>query len=183
MKNSYLETHYNEDLRPYTKFPHQLASMLCKKYLGSNKGKLLDVCCGRGEFMEIYKSLGFDVYGVDLETIAAERGLDVKISNVDEEDLPFKDETFDFIIMKSAIEHMRNVYHVMENLTRVLKPGGKLVILTNDWKSNFMVFYDDVDHKSPFTAYSLRDLFLRYGYDDITLTDIFNYPSHGIQKY
>ena len=176
MENSYLKTHYNEKLRPYTKFPYQLASMLTEKYLGSSKGKLLDVCCGRGEFMEIYESLGFEVYGVDLETVAIERGLNVKIANVDKDKLPFEDETFDFIIMKSAIEHMRNVYHVMENLTRVLKPGGKLIILTNDFRSIYRIFYDDADHKSPFTVYSIEELFLRYGYHNITSTDIFYLP-------
>ena len=80
------------------------------------------------------------------------------------------------IIMKSAIEHMRNVYHVMENLTRVLKPGGKLIILTNDFRSIYKIFYDDADHKSPFTVYSIEELFLRYGYTNITSTDIFYLP-------
>ena len=74
--------------------------------------------------MEIYSELGFDVYGVDFEDVAKDTKYPFKVANVDEEDLPFEDNYFDFVVMKSAIEHCANIYHVFENLSRVLKPGG-----------------------------------------------------------
>ncbi|NQT33483.1 MAG: class I SAM-dependent methyltransferase [Candidatus Omnitrophica bacterium] len=176
MKNSYTQIHYNEELRPYTEFPRLLCEHLSDKYFKARTGKLLDVCCGRGEFIEIYKDLGFDAYGVDMDSVALQKGLNVKIADVDNEDLPFEDDFFDVIVMKSAIEHIRNIYHLMENLRRVLKPGGKLIILTCDWKRNFKVFFDDVDHKSPFTTFSLHDVLVRYDFKNVVAEDIYYLP-------
>ena len=176
MKNSYTKIHYNEELRPYTKFPRQLCEHLADNYFKARKGKLLDICCGRGEFIEIYNEMGFDAYGVDRESMALNDGLNVKIADVDLEALPFEDNFFDFIMIKSAIEHIRNVYHLTENMYRVLKPGGKLVILTCDWKTAYKVFFDDVDHKTPFTKWSLRDLLLRYDFKKLVVKDIFYLP-------
>ena len=176
MKNSYLNTHYSKELRPYTDFPKKLSTHIADNFFKSRKGKLLDVCCGRGDFLETYDQLGFEVYGVDLEDVAKEKKFPFQVVNVDKEDLPFDDNFFDFVVMKSAIEHCANVYHVLDNLSRVLKPGGQIMILTNDWKSVYKVFYDDVDHKSPFTAYSLKDLLIRYDFENVITGDIFYLP-------
>jgi len=168
--------HYNETLRPYTKFPRQLCEHLCDRYFKARKGKLLDVCCGRGEFIEIFNDLGFDAYGVDMDSVAAEKGLKVKTANVDLEGIPYEDNYFDFIMVKSAIEHIRHVYELTEDLYRVLKPGGKLIILTSDWKEVYKIFYDDVDHKTPFTKTSLEGLLLRFQFRNVKVNDIHYLP-------
>lgn len=176
MKDSYTEIHYNEELRPYSNYSHLLCEHLADKYFESRNGKLLDVCCGRGEHVEIYAGLGFDAYGVDSEAVATEKGLNVEVVDVDLENLPYEDEFFDFIVVKSAIEHIRNVYHLMDNLHRVLKPGGKIVILTCDWKTVYKIFYDDVDHKTPFTKFSLYDLLLRYRFNNVSVEYFYHLP-------
>lgn len=176
MKDSYTNIHYNEQLRPYSRYSHLLCEHLANKYLQAHSGKLLDVCCGRGEHLEIYANLGFDVYGVDKEAIAQEKGLNVKVVDVDLENLPYEDEFFDFIIVKSAIEHIRNIYHLTDNLYRVLKPGGRIIILTCDWKTVYKIFYDDVDHKTPFTKFSLSDLLLRYNFKNIRVDYFYHLP-------
>lgn len=126
--------------------------------------------------MEIFSNLGFDTYGVDKESVAKSKNLNVEIVNVDLEDLPYEDNLFDFITAKSAIEHIRNVYHLMDNLCRVLKPGGKIVILTCDWKTVYKIFYDDVDHKTPFTKFSLHDLLLRYDFKNVKVEYFYHFP-------
>lgn len=183
MKNSYTQIHYNEQLRPRTKFPRYLCEHIADNYFKSRKGRLLDVCCGRGEFIEIYNDLGFDAYGVDKDSVACNGALKVKITDVDTETLPFEDDFFDFIMIKSAIEHVRNVYHLMENLHRVLKPGGKIIILTCDWKTVYKIFYDDVDHKTPFTKFSLHDLLLRYDFKNVVVDDIYYLPFSWRNKF
>ena len=50
------------------------------------------------------------------------------------------------------------------------------MILTNDWKSIHKVFYDDEDHKTPFTAFSLEGLLIRYDFENIITEDIFYLP-------
>ena len=59
---------------------------------------------------------------------------------------------------------------------RVLKPGGKVVILTCDWKVSYKIFYDDVDHKTPFTKFSLKDLLLRYDFKNARIEDFYHLP-------
>lgn len=174
MKSSYTAIHYNEKLRPYTKYPPLFCRHLAEKYFQARGGKLLDVCCGRGEHMGIFKSMGFDVYGVDTESVVAGKDMEVRIVDVDNDDLPFEENFFDYVMIKSAIEHICNVYHLMKNIYRVLKPGGKIVILTIDWKTSYRIFYDDVDHKTPFTKFSLGDLLLRYDFKDVRVEDFYH---------
>ena len=176
MKNSYSTVHYNENLRPYTKYPFLFCSHLSDAYFKSCTGRLLDICCGRGEHIEIFNKLGFETYGIDKEGAAKSRNLNVKIADVDLEDLPYEDNFFDFVMIKSAIEHIGNIYHVMENVYRVLKPGGRIVILTCDWKIAYKIFYDDVDHKTPFTKFSLKDLLLRYDFKNVRIEDFYHLP-------
>ena len=176
MKNSYTLIHYNEKLRPYTKYPPMLCKHIADKYFKAHSGKLLDVCCGRGEHMAIFKNMGFDTYGVDRESMAKEKNINVKIVDVDLQNLPFEDNFFDFVIVKAAIEHIRDVYHFMDNLYRVLKPGGKIVITTPDWKVSYNIFYDDADHKSPFTVYSLHDLLVRYYFKNVHVQNFYHLP-------
>jgi len=176
MKNSYTQIHYNEKLRPYTKYPPRLCKHWARKYFKTNKGRLLDVCCGRGEHMEIFQRMGFEVYGVDMDNIAKDKGLNAAKIEVGEDKLPYKDNFFDFVIMKSAIEHIKNVYQAMEEIHRVLKPGGKIVITTCDWKKDYKIFYDDVDHKTPFTKWSLNDFLLRYEFKNVNVDYFYHLP-------
>ena len=172
MKNSYTKIHYNKELRPYSNYSWLLCQHLADKYYQSRSGTLLDVGCGRGEHVEIFNKLGFDAYGVDLEATAP------KTSRVDleTEKIPFPDNYFDFIMSKSSIEHVRNVYHLTEEMRRVLKPGGKIVIMTCDWKAIHHIFYLDVDHKTPFMKCSLNDLLLRYDFKDVKVNYFFCLP-------
>ncbi|MDO8601270.1 MAG: class I SAM-dependent methyltransferase, partial [bacterium] len=146
MKNSYTEIHYNEKLRPISNYALLLAKHLADKYFKSRTGKLLDVGCGRGEYVKIFNELGIDAYGVDLEATSEK----TKKVDLETEKIPYPDNYFDFIMCKSAIEHIRNVYHLTEEMRRVLKPRGKIVIMTCDWRAVYKIFYLDVDHKNPF---------------------------------
>ena len=115
--------------------------------------------------MEIFNTLGFDAYGVDLEATAP----NTERADLETEKIPFRDNFFDFLMCKSTIEHIRNVYHLTEEMYRVLKPGGKIVIMTGDWKAIHHIFYLDVDHKTPFMKCSLNDLLLRYEFRNVKI--------------
>ena len=175
MKNSYTEIHYGEELRPKNKYDYMVCKHLADNYFKAKKGNLLDVCCGKGKHIEIFQEMGFDAWGIDME-LTTDNQMIVKC-NVDKEKFPFEDNTFDFILVKSAIEHVRNIYPFMEEVYRVLKKGGKVVILTCDWKAVHKIFYDDADHKSPFTKFSLKDLLLRYDFKDVSVDNFYYFPT------
>lgn len=183
MKNSYTKIHYDEKNRPYSNYSYLLCVHLADKYFKDKRGKILDLGCGRGEHMEIFNKLGFDAYGVDLEGVARERGLKAEIVDLETEKLPYEDNFFDFIMSKSSIEHIRNVYHLTSELHRVLKPGGRIVIMTCDWKTNHHIFYLDVDHKTPFMKCSLNDLLLRYDFKNVKVDDFYCLPYTWKSKF
>lgn len=102
-----------------------------KKYLPSS-GKLLDVGCGAGIFLDVMKKNGWDVYGQDTSPFAVEycrkNGYKVFNSSLDKIDLP--DNNFDVITILDVIAHIKNPLSYLKTCRRALKPDGILIIKT-----------------------------------------------------
>ena len=65
-EKSYLDVRYAEENRPFTDYPGKLTHYLSERYLlGYRGGRLLDLGCGRGEFLHGFANEGFRVTGVD----------------------------------------------------------------------------------------------------------------------
>lgn len=94
--------------------------------------KILEVGCGRGEFLTAMKAKGYDIVGVEPdpykhETIKMnekEMGVKVEAINAPGEKLPFEPETFDFIYCNNVIEHCQDPLQLLKESYRVLKPEG-----------------------------------------------------------
>ncbi len=95
-------------------------------------GRLLEVGCGRGDMLEVLAHLGWDAEGVDFDPQAAEsaraRGLRVRHGTL--ANCRYDDATFDAVIMSHVIEHLHDPVGVVKECHRILKPGGRLVLLT-----------------------------------------------------
>ena len=103
------------------------------KYLKEQKkGIFLDVGCSSGELMYFVKKIGFDVKGVELNprtaNIAKANGLDVEIKMV--ENANYQENYFDYVHMGDLIEHVADPRKLVDEVQRILKPGGQLIILT-----------------------------------------------------
>jgi ubiquinone/menaquinone biosynthesis C-methylase UbiE len=100
-------------------------------------GKLLEVGCGTGTIMELAQPY-FDVHGVDLSpkmvAKARKRFKNVRVSQAEE--LPYKDNTFDVVVLYSFLHHVYDLGKVLFEAKRVLKPGGILYI-DNDPNKDF----------------------------------------------
>lgn len=154
MKN-YVETAYNLKEKPIGgKYPRQLAQYLIRRYEIKNDMKLLDNGCGRGEFLCAFKELGIDAYGTDISKYFKK----VKILNFEEDRLPYEDEYFDVVFSKSVLEHITNYEHYMSEMKRVLKKGGRLILLVPDWETQYKIFYQDPTHVHPYTVCSIERL-------------------------
>ncbi len=104
------------------------------------KDRILDVACGGGAFIQMALHSGCTAYAVDYskdmvdETIrqnakaVAEERLHVAVASVD--DLPFVDNSFSKLFCFNAFFFFPDPAKAMCEMTRVLAPGGKLVILT-----------------------------------------------------
>lgn len=100
--------------------------------LNLNQLTVLDVGCGGGLLSEKFAALGCQVTGVDrsLPTLAAARkhaenvGLSICYFEASAEVLPFEAQQFDVVCCCDVLEHVDNVDQVVEEISRVLKPGG-----------------------------------------------------------
>ena len=107
MKKDYIDVVYNETDVPFTSYPKKLTKHLSKKYNIQKKNNLLELGCGRGEFLKGFSDIGIGCYGIDLSDYAKKTCPFAHISKIDLalEKLPFQENFFDFIYSKSFVEH------------------------------------------------------------------------------
>lgn len=93
-------------------------------------GKMLDLGCGTGWFLQEKRKAGWEVQGVEISTQAAsvgkEHGLPIFAGTIAEAQLP--DSTFDYVRANHSFEHICRPHATLEHVYRVLKPGGKVLI-------------------------------------------------------
>ncbi len=106
--------------------------------LVSAESRVLDVGCGHGDFLSSAYSGAGEVWGVDPDPAAL--GRNRAIANLRQgsvESLPFAAAEFDLVIMTWVAEHLERPQRALGEITRVLRPGGRLLILTpNAWNYN-----------------------------------------------
>ena len=169
MKN-YIEVSYNYEDYPLTNYPSKLVDFLISKFKINKNAKVLELGCGRGEHLKEFIQRKIDIIGVDKfeDALKMNDKEFFKKVDVEKENLPFGNDTFDFIISKSFIEHF-NYPEFFGEVHRVLKKNGKVISMTPDWEHCFKTFYDDVTHIRPFTSNSLKELHLAFGFNEIKI--------------
>jgi SAM-dependent methyltransferase len=122
---------------------------------------------------------GKETYGTDFIDLYPSRA-EVKKVDLDNQKLPYADNSFDEVYSKCVLEHMRNVGFVLSEMVRVLKPRGKLTVITDNanciqyalWKSEHGGGYEAASskagkfedrHYSLFTGWHLRNHFRKLG--------------------
>ena len=97
---------------------------------GSNR--LLDVGCGSGQLLEVYRTLGWHVCGIEISPPACaacrEKALEVHQGTVF--DAPFHVQQFDMILLSHVIEHVRDPVAVLKRVAEFLAPEGRIIITT-----------------------------------------------------
>lgn len=172
----YLDITYSDEKTPRTQYPYALGKELVKR-TGKTSGKFLDLGCGRGEYLDVFSDMGFDVTGFDLMTHMVE-GHKSLIINLESESLPpeYVGE-YDLIFTKSVIEHMKNPMGLMNAAYEALKPGGIAVMMTPAWEYTYWgPFYCDHTHVTPWTKQSLAEALLLAGFEEIHVEHFFQLP-------
>lgn len=112
------------------KFHDALYRDLIRKHLLPGQ-RLLDAGCGR--YLKFSKELSdtAHVVGIDLEsTLETDNQMAPFGVRGDLSHLPFPAEHFDMVISRSVVEHLEDPPQVFREFCRVLRPGGKVVIIT-----------------------------------------------------
>lgn len=89
-------------------------------------GVALDFGCGIGDFLSYRTStIGVDV-DPDIVAFCRARGFDAYVSQAGM--LPFNDHCFDSVVMDNVLEHIKEPRPILDEILRVLKPGGILLV-------------------------------------------------------
>lgn len=120
----------------------------CADLPSPDAARILDVGCGDGFHLKLLKQYGkkgWTLEGVDVDERAAgmaeKSGLKVYTGNIEEIDLPKN--AYDLAFMIQTIEHVERPEKVISAVREVLKPGGRLVIVTDNTGSlDFKIFKD-----------------------------------------
>ena len=121
----------------YKKYPYAYAFLLKKAGFDKNKGKkVLEIGCGAGTDSSQFAKHGANVTGVDLTPAAIEvtkhrfktMGLKGNFLVADAENLPFKNNEFDYVYSFGVLHHTPNTQKTIDEVYRVLKKDGKACI-------------------------------------------------------
>lgn len=112
--------------------------------LVSPPGRLLDVGCGTGDFLRVARPRGWDVSGTEISPYATKAAGAEELPVIEGEvwEAGFPSEAFDVVTCWHVIEHVASPRRVVEEIHRVLRPGGWLVLATPNLEDHiFRVAY------------------------------------------
>lgn len=101
--------------------------------------KILDIGCGGGLISMPLAQMGADVTAIDANEsnikaagdYAKDNQIDIQLQHITAEELlPKANQSFDVVVSLEVIEHVANPKDFIQNLTKLVKPGGMVVIST-----------------------------------------------------
>lgn len=134
---------------------------------------VLDVGCGRGEFLDLLASRGIRARGLDLNHEMAEscraRGLDVRQGDAVSYLSGLADASLGGIFAAQVVEHLEPSYllRLLDLARHKLRPGGRLVLETLNpacWVAFFESYIRDITHRWPLHPETLKYLVLASGF-------------------
>lgn len=118
--------------------------------------RLLEVGCGRGAFARrCADTLGCEVIATDLSEamVASARALDLDARVASVEALPFSAGAFDAVVAAWMLYHVGDLPKAMAEIARVLRPGGRLVAITNG-EGHLAELWSAVGRSAPAPSFS-----------------------------
>ncbi len=134
---------YYEDHKTYIMFLDTRLKKIINLTVSAKPKKILDIGCGTGFLItNLQKELPrATYYGIDV--YKKPRGLKAhyKVGDITK-GLPYKNGEFDLVILGEVIEHVPNPDFILQEINRVLKKNGKLIVSTPNlvsWMNRILV--------------------------------------------
>jgi 2-polyprenyl-3-methyl-5-hydroxy-6-metoxy-1,4-benzoquinol methylase len=132
-----------------------------------DNGRLLDIGAGTGSFVSHMQSNGWKATGLEPDEAARSNALAINGVNLLTPDafFDFPADSFDVITMWHVLEHVHELHDYMEQLKKILNPGGKIFIAVPNYTSydagfykNFWAAYDVPRHLYHFSPEAMFQL-------------------------
>ena len=141
----------------------------------SEKGRILDIGAGVGDFLSVAKKDGWETIGIEpsekAKTIAIKKGVSFVESIVE-----LENNSFDVITMWHVLEHVPDLENQIAELKRLLKPNGTILIAVPNFNSfdanyygNFWAAFDVPIHLWHFSKTAVEKLFSK---EDLKLVKV-----------
>jgi SAM-dependent methyltransferase len=158
--------------------------MLETRHIGTERMPILDLGCGRGEWLEILADANLDAYGIDTNRIfvaqCRDRGLRVTEEDALQHLRSLPDRRLGAVTGFHIIEHLPFdvLIKLIDETVRVLKPGG-LAIFETPNPQNVLVgtnnFYIDPTHRNPIPSLTAQFLMEARGLCDVEILQLHPY--------
>jgi ubiquinone/menaquinone biosynthesis C-methylase UbiE len=137
----------------------------------NNIKNYLDIGTGNGKFAVTFgKSIGLDsqhIYGVDLDNFAEQKDWNRNKNNQkfifqtiqEDKKYPFEDHFFDIITVKMVLHHIKNLNFLFEEIKRILKNNGLLIIIEHSSFTYADFMLNDIEHGLYMNVFSQDSLF------------------------
>jgi SAM-dependent methyltransferase/uncharacterized coiled-coil protein SlyX len=152
-----------------------------KAGVGFKDYPILDIGCGRGEWLELLKEQNFSVTGIDINKVMVKICKDLKLNVIEEEALSYlktvKDSCMGAVTGFHIIEHYEFDFliELFKESFRVLSPGGLVIFETPD-PNNVLVgscnFYLDPTHNKPLPSLLVKLLLETCGFGNISIMNL-----------
>jgi SAM-dependent methyltransferase len=149
---------------------------------------VLDVGCGRGEFLELLRERGVTARGVDVNdemvAVCRERGLDATAADALSYLNSLPDGTLGGLFAAQVVEHLEPGYlmRFLESAYHKLRPGSKIVLETINpacWFAFFSSYIRDITHQRPLHPDTLQYLVRASGFQNVTVRYSAPYPNES----
>jgi len=150
-------------------------------------GLVLDVGCGRGEWLELLKEEGIEALGIDINRLMVDQCQELGLNVIEGDAIDYlrgqKSNSFAVITGFHIVEHLplKKMLALFDECLRVLKPGGMVIFETPN-PENILVgacnFYTDPTHKKPIPPETLKFLVEERGFTDIKIIRLHKYSDY-----
>jgi 2-polyprenyl-3-methyl-5-hydroxy-6-metoxy-1,4-benzoquinol methylase len=144
-----------------------------------SKPRLLDVGCGEGQFLYLARQLGFEVAGLDFNSLSLEAARSAfGITSLYQDSLEHfaashRGELYDVITMFEVLEHTANPFETIVNVSSLLKPGGILLMSVPGYRRWPPLFDRETDnpphHLTLWTEQALSRILERASLENISV--------------